>query len=134
MKVKEILETMDYGEAPESQDIALEWLKKNNAKFGLFINGNYKSAPRREFFETRNPATGQLLASICQAEQKDVDQAMQSARKAQANWRDIGGISEPNICMHSPDSFKSTPAYLPWSKPSITENRFEKAEMWISHS
>jgi len=91
MKVKEILETMDYGEAPESQDIALEWLKKNNAKFGLFINGNYKSAPRREFFETRNPATGQLLASICKAEQKDVDQAMQSARKAQANWRDIGG-------------------------------------------
>ncbi len=81
MKVKDILETMDYGEAPESQDIALEWLKKNNAKFGLFINGERKLTTRRKFFETRNPATGKSLASICQAEQKDVDEAMQCARK-----------------------------------------------------
>ncbi|MDG1139097.1 MAG: aldehyde dehydrogenase family protein [Opitutales bacterium] len=91
MKVKDILETMDYGEAPESQDIALEWLKKNNAKFGLFINGERKLTTRRKFFETRNPATGKSLASICQAEQKDVDEAMQCARKAQTKWREMGG-------------------------------------------
>ena len=38
MKVKEILETMDYGKAPEDPK-PLEWIEKNGAKFGLYING-----------------------------------------------------------------------------------------------
>ena len=91
MKVKEILETMDYGKAPEDLKPALEWIEKNGAKFGLYINGESNISEGRESFETRNPATGELLATICQAQAEDVDRAMQSARAAQADWEGIGG-------------------------------------------
>ncbi len=91
MKVTDILETMDYGKAPEDPKPALEWIEKNGAKFGLFINGESNIPEGRESFETRNPATGELLATICQAQADDVDHAMQSARAAQADWEGIGG-------------------------------------------
>ena len=91
MKVTEILETMDYGKAPEDPKPALEWIEKNGAKFGLYINGESNIPEGRESFETRNPATGELLATICQAQADDVDRAMQSARAAQADWEGIGG-------------------------------------------
>ena len=91
MKVTEILETMDYGKAPEDPKPALEWIEKNGAKFGLFINGESNIPEGRKSFETRNPATGKLLATLCQAQADDVDHAMQSARAAQADWEGIGG-------------------------------------------
>ena len=87
MKVTEILETMDYGKAPEDSKPALEWIEKKGAKFGLYINGESNIPEDRESFETRNPATGELLAKICQAQADDVDRAMQSARAAQADWK-----------------------------------------------
>ena len=91
MKVKEILKTMDYGKAPESPEIAKAWIEKNKARFGLFIDGNFQSPKDREYFETKNPANGEVLASICQAQIQDVDMAMKSARNSQAKWEDIGG-------------------------------------------
>ena len=91
MKVKEILETMDYGKAPEDPKPELKWIEKNGAKFGLYINGESNIPQGRESFETRNPATGEILATICQAQVDDVDRAMQSARAAQADWEGIGG-------------------------------------------
>jgi aldehyde dehydrogenase (NAD+) len=91
MKVTEILETMDYGKAPEDPKPAFEWIEKNGAKFGLYINGESNIPEDRESFETRNPATGELLATICQAQADDVDRAMQSARAAQTDWEGIGG-------------------------------------------
>ena len=33
MKVTDILETMDYGKAPEDPKPALEWIEKNGKKF-----------------------------------------------------------------------------------------------------
>ena len=82
---------MEYGKAPEDPKPALDWVEKNGAKFGLFINGQFNSPEGREFFETRNPATGEVLANICQAQSEDIDHAMQSARAAQADWEGIGG-------------------------------------------
>ena len=84
---------MDYGKAPEDPKPALEWIEKNGAKFGLYINGESNIPEDRESFETRNPATGELLATICQAQADDVDRAMQSARAAQADWEGIGGTA-----------------------------------------
>ena len=88
MKVKEILETMDYGKAPEDPKPS-KWIEKNGAKFGLYINGESNIPQGRESFETRNPATGEILATICQAQVDDVDRAMQSARAAQADWEEV---------------------------------------------
>ncbi len=89
MTVAEIFETMDYGEAPESAAEALAWLVDQGSRFGHFIDGGF-TAPG-DGFESRNPATGEVLATLSQAGQADVDAAVAAARKAQAGWAKLGG-------------------------------------------
>ena len=91
MKVKEILETMDYGEAPESDEQAKEWIAKHSGKMGLYINGSIEYSDGRDSLESRNPANGELLAHVCQAESYDIDRAVEAARKAQPEWEGMGG-------------------------------------------
>ena len=91
MKVNKILETMDYGTAPESSAAALKWIEERGADFGLFINGAFVKPAGRESFETHNPANNVLLAKMCQAQSADVDAAVSAARGAQADWESMGG-------------------------------------------
>ena len=89
MTVKEIFETMDYGPAPESAAEALAWLVDQGDRFGHFIDGAF-TAPG-DGFESRNPANGEVLATLTQASQADVDAAVAAARKAQGKWEGLGG-------------------------------------------
>ncbi len=93
MKVKEILDTMDYGEAPESPQAALDWIAGQTDGFGLFIDGEITKPKGRQSFETKNPANGQVLATLCQAEEEDVDRAVNAAHRAQPAWEGLGGAS-----------------------------------------
>ncbi|GAA6190967.1 aldehyde dehydrogenase family protein [Phaeobacter sp. NW0010-22] len=89
MSVKEIFETMDYGPAPESAAEALAWLVDQGDRFGHFINGAFTTPG--EGFDSRNPATGEVLATLSQATQGDVDAAVAAARSAQPKWEQLGG-------------------------------------------
>ncbi|WP_170341139.1 aldehyde dehydrogenase family protein [Ruegeria arenilitoris] len=89
MTVKEIFETMEYGPAPESAAEALAWLVDQGDKFGHFIDGAFTKPGQG--FESRNPATGEVLAKLTQATQADVDAAVAAARKAQPKWEKLGG-------------------------------------------
>jgi len=89
MSVKEIFETMEYGPAAESASEALAWLATQDTGFGQFIDGTF-TAPG-DTFESRNPATGALLAKVTQATQADVDAAVAAARAAQPKWEKLGG-------------------------------------------
>ena len=91
MKVNKILETMDYGTAPESSVAALKWIEERGADFGLFINGAFVKPAGRESFATHNPANNELLAKLCQAQTADVDAAVSAARGAQTGWESMGG-------------------------------------------
>ena len=64
MQVKEIYKTMDYSPAPESPDLAIEWLKEHKSSFGLFINGKWRKPKSASVFKTVNPASGKKLATI----------------------------------------------------------------------
>lgn len=89
MTVKDIFETMDYGPAPESAADALAWLVDQGDRFGHFINGAFTEPGDR--FDSKNPATGETLATLTQATQADVDAAVAAARKAQPKWAKLGG-------------------------------------------
>ncbi|MCD9146922.1 aldehyde dehydrogenase family protein [Pseudophaeobacter flagellatus] len=89
MSIKEIFETMDYGPAPESAAEALAWLVDQGDRFGHFINGSF-TAPG-DGFDSRNPATSEVLATLSQASQADVDAATSAARSAQPGWEKLGG-------------------------------------------
>ncbi|MDK3074236.1 aldehyde dehydrogenase family protein [Sedimentitalea sp. JM2-8] len=89
MTVKDIFDTMDYGPATESAAEALGWIARHAGKFGHFIDGAF-TAPGNGF-DSRNPATGEVLATVTQGTQADVDRAVTAARKAQGKWTALGG-------------------------------------------
>ena len=70
-----------YSDAPESTShIILE------KKYDLFINGEFIKPNARKYFNTINPATGEVISKIAHANKKDVDLAVKSARKAFKSW------------------------------------------------
>ena len=80
---------MDYGVAPESDKVALEWLTRHDAKFGQYIGGSWTKASSP--FEVINPATNKRIAMVSQGSKKDVDAAVKAARKALPAWQLLGG-------------------------------------------
>ncbi|MEO0989841.1 MAG: aldehyde dehydrogenase family protein [Pseudomonadota bacterium] len=89
-EILDLMNTMDYGPAPESAGIAHDWLARHEAGFGLFINGAF-TAVGGKTRDIRNPANGETLARTTDAGQDDVDAAVAAARKAQKGWADLGG-------------------------------------------
>ncbi|MEX0309365.1 MAG: aldehyde dehydrogenase family protein, partial [Tateyamaria sp.] len=95
MTVKDIFDTMDYGPAPELAGDALAWIVDQGAQFGHFINGTFTDPTAS--FESRNPATGEVLATLSQATQADVDAAVKAARAAQPKWAKSGGHARARV-------------------------------------
>ena len=89
MSVKDIFETMEYGTAPESAAEALAWLADQGKRFGHFIGGSFTTPG--EDFAAHDPATGEVLATLSQATQADVEAAVAAARRAQGKWAALGG-------------------------------------------
>jgi len=95
MTVQDILATMEYGPAPESAETALAWLEEAGGAFGHFIGGAFTEPG--EGFDSRNPATGEVLARLTQGTQGDVDAAVAAARAAQPGWWALGGHGRARV-------------------------------------
>ena len=76
-----------YAPAPESTDhIRLK------DRYGLFIDGKFTPPASGKYFKTINPANEKVLAEVAEAGEKDVDRAVQAARKAYDKvWRKMSG-------------------------------------------
>lgn len=55
-------------------------------EYGLFINGKWRT-PKGKRFETRNPATGEVLATFPLATADEVNAAVKAAKDAFEGWR-----------------------------------------------
>jgi len=86
--VTEILETMDYGPAPEAAGEVTKWLAARG-RFGHFIAGRF-TAPGTTF-AVANPATGGHLAEVTQGTAEDVAAAVKAARTALKDWSKLSG-------------------------------------------
>ncbi|MDG2423309.1 MAG: aldehyde dehydrogenase family protein [Phycisphaerales bacterium] len=75
----------EYAPAPERTPVEIE------ERYGLYIDGEFRSPRSRRWFETMNPATGKPLARVASANDKDVDDAVSAARKALPSWSRLGG-------------------------------------------
>ena len=93
--INEILQTMDYGPAPESTKEAQAWLDQHGRRFGLFIDNAWTDA--NQTFATTNPADGVELAQVTQATSDDVNRAVEAARRAQPGWVALGGHGRAKI-------------------------------------
>ncbi len=97
MSIAKILESMDYGPAPESGKDADRWLTDHGRAFGNFINGKWSKPSAARSFETRNPATGSVLATITQSDARDVNRAVKSAKVAQTQWAARSGHERAKV-------------------------------------
>jgi hypothetical protein len=66
-----------YAPAPEANNYI-----KIRPRYSLFINGEFVSPRSGKYFDSINPATEEKLAEIAQANARDVDRAVISARRA----------------------------------------------------
>jgi aldehyde dehydrogenase (NAD+) len=76
----------EYAPSIESTDIV-----KIEAKNKLFIDGKFVEPTSKKYFASINPATGEPLAQIANANAKDVDNAVKAARKAFPKWAKLSG-------------------------------------------
>ncbi|HLG35804.1 MAG TPA: aldehyde dehydrogenase family protein, partial [Bacteroidia bacterium] len=67
----------NYSPAPETSDHI-----KLKDRYDLFINGKFIAPDSGKYFPTINPATEQKIAEVAEANDKDVNTAVQSARTA----------------------------------------------------
>src|SRR2546426_5050509 len=79
MSVVEKFVSMEYGPAPEDAKEALAWLAGHERRFGHFIHGAWREPQGGERFDSTDPSTGEVLASIAQGSAQDVDAAVQTA-------------------------------------------------------
>ncbi len=86
--VAQLLDTMDYGPAPESAGIAKEWLAAHSP-FGHFINGQWVAADSH--FDSINPATAKSIAKIGQGTAANVNTAVDAAMNAFIGWSQLSG-------------------------------------------
>ncbi|MDP2779717.1 aldehyde dehydrogenase family protein [Devosia sp.] len=89
--IKDILNTMEYGPAPEANAEVKEWLGNAKSGFGHFINGQFTSTESAELFTVTNPATDEVLAEVAMGTSADVDAAVKAARTAFDKWSKTPG-------------------------------------------
>ena len=84
MSIAEILDTMDYGPAPESDKDARAWISTTRPRPATSSTAAGGSRRAGTWFETANPATGEVLAKVAQAGAADVDAAVQGRAQGAA--------------------------------------------------
>ena len=89
--IAELMETMDYGPAPEADDAVRAWLNSHDAGFGHFIDGKFTKPA--DLFDVFEPARGAKIASVSQGSPKDIDAAVAAARRALKGWSALSGNS-----------------------------------------
>ena len=89
--VKDVLQSMDYGPAPEGNEHVLAWLDTHKAGFGHFIDGKFTDPAAGKSFKVTNPADGKLLARAAHGTAEDVDRAVAAATRAFKSWSKLSG-------------------------------------------
>jgi|SRR5579862_6411425 aldehyde dehydrogenase (NAD+) len=52
----------------------------------LFIDGKFTEGHNKKTFSLQNPATEEVVAEVYEADERDVDDAVAAAKKAQPSW------------------------------------------------
>jgi betaine-aldehyde dehydrogenase len=73
----------------------------------LYIHGAYSDATSGETFDTTNPATGDVLATVQQASAADVDRAVVSAQEGQREWAAMTAVQRSRILRRAVDILRA---------------------------
>lgn len=65
--------------------------EKAQVHTGLFINGQYVASQSGKSFPTVNPATGDVIIEVQEADKADIDIAVKAAKVASVGWAKVAG-------------------------------------------
>ncbi|TDO95843.1 betaine-aldehyde dehydrogenase [Marinomonas balearica] len=68
-----------------------------------YIHGRYVESSTGEHFETINPATGEVIATVEQAGEKELQAAIDSAKEGQKVWAAMTGVERGRILKRAAD-------------------------------
>ncbi len=88
-KIADLIETLEYGPSPESDEAVRAWLAAHKDGFGHFINGRFTQPA--DLFDVFDPSSDAKIAAVSQGSRADVDAAVAAARKALPGWRALSG-------------------------------------------
>ena len=89
--IVEKFESMEYGPALEEAGEVTRWLEARGRRFGSYVDGAWTAAGSGEAFAVKNPATGEVLATVESAGAAEVDRAVSAARAALPGWQALSG-------------------------------------------
>ena len=89
MDIETLFQTMDYGPAPESPAAANAWLDQHKRAFRHFIGNKWVEPSATTTIEVTNPATGETLGSVSDANKEDIDSAVRVAREGFKTWSQL---------------------------------------------
>jgi aldehyde dehydrogenase (NAD+) len=70
----------------------------------MLIDGKWVDAASGKRFETRNPATGELLATVAEGDKEDIDRAVAAARRAfEGPWTKVKPFERQNLLLKLAD-------------------------------
>ncbi|ANG63939.1 betaine-aldehyde dehydrogenase [Marinobacterium aestuarii] len=72
-----------------------------------YVDGRYIDDVDAERFETRNPATGELICTVQQASESVLELAIESARQGQTDWAALKGSERGRILKRAADILRS---------------------------
>jgi aldehyde dehydrogenase (NAD+) len=76
----------------------------NGAYKQMLIDGKWVDAASGKRFETRNPATGELLATVAEGAKEDIDRAVAAARRAfEGPWSKVKPFERQNLLLRLAD-------------------------------
>ena len=76
---------------------------KPKEQYGLLIGGEWVEAESRAFFETHNPATGELITRCANASPADVDRAVKAAESAFERWSRTSAAERAALLLKAAD-------------------------------
>lgn len=85
-----------------------------NGQKKLFINGEFVESTSQKTFDTYNPATGEVLATVFEAGPEDIDRAVKAARKAfdEGPWSKISASERSRLMYKLADLMEENSAEL----------------------
>ena len=98
-KIIKNFKNIKYGPAPEDDSEVINWIKKISSSNKNYINGKWNTSKGSKKIKVINPSTNKKLFDLTISTKKDVDLAVNSARKAQKNGLLLVLSKDQNIYM-----------------------------------
>ena len=92
-------------------------------QYGLYINGEWRKSNSGETFETRNPTTGEILATFPKGTREDVVKAIDAAEKAFPEWRKYPAPKRGEIILKAGAILRERKEELGETTPSELPNK-----------